>query len=179
MREYGRTGSGPGYRPLMTGIAEFFALTVVLGWFAYGQSEATGTNTLLGVWITKDAKSHVEISEAYGKYSGRIVWLRDSLKYGKPAVDDKNPDETLRSRPVLGMTIMRDFVYGGDMVWTGGKVYDPESGNDYSGKMTLVDPATLDLRGYVFVPLFGRTERWTRFGAERGEDSTASGKMKQ
>lgn len=179
MREHWLESGSSRRRRLRMVIASFLALTAVLVDVAYGQSEAAEANTLLGVWITKDAKSHVEISQANGTYSGRIVWLRDSIKYGKPALDDKNPDETLRSRPVLGMTIMRDFVYGGDMVWTSGKVYDPESGNDYSGKMTLVDPSTLDLRGYVLVPLFGRTERWTRLGGESGEDSTAIGKGKK
>jgi uncharacterized protein (DUF2147 family) len=175
----GSERSTPWRRHLTTGIASSVVLTAVLSWAAYGQSEAAEANALLGVWITKDAKSHVEISEANGKYFGKIVWLRDSLKYGKPALDDKNPDEELRNRPVLGMTIMRDFVYDGEMVWTSGKVYDPESGNDYGGKMTLVDQSTLDLRGYVLVPLFGRTERWTRFGGEGGEDSTASGEVKK
>jgi uncharacterized protein (DUF2147 family) len=44
----------------------------------------------------------------------------------------------------------------------GGRVYDPESGKDYKGKLHLVDEKTLDLRGYVLIPLFGRTETWTR-----------------
>lgn len=91
------------------------------------------------------------------------MWLKEPLKDGKPAVDDKNPDETKRARPVLGLVIVRDFVYDGDNVWTDGKVYDPESGNDYSGKMTLEDPSTLTLRGYVLIPLFGRSETWSRW----------------
>lgn len=44
----------------------------------------------------------------------------------------------------------------------GGKVYDPESGNEYKAKMTLVDNKTLKLRGYILIPLLGRTEVWTR-----------------
>jgi len=95
-------------------------------------------------------------------YCGKIVWLRDPLKEGKPVVDDKNPVDSLKVRPVLGLEILRNFTYAGDNVWSGGKIYDPKSGNDYSAKMTLVDEKNLDLRGYVVIPLFGRTEHWVR-----------------
>ena len=54
------------------------------------------------------------------------------------------------------------FVYDGDDVWVDGRVYDPEGGDEYRGKLRLVDNNTMDLRGYVMIPLFGRTETWTR-----------------
>jgi uncharacterized protein (DUF2147 family) len=69
----------------------------------------------------------------------------------------------LREQPVLGLRIISDFNYDGEGVWSGGTVYDPESGNDYRGKMTLADDRTLELRGYVLIPLFGRSETWTRW----------------
>jgi uncharacterized protein (DUF2147 family) len=63
---------------------------------------------------------------------------------------------------LLGLEILRGFAYDGDNLWKGGKIYDPKSGNDYSAKMTLVDEHTMELRGYVLIPLLGRTETWTR-----------------
>jgi uncharacterized protein (DUF2147 family) len=126
------------------------------------QEVAREADAILGVWLTADGKARVEISRQEGKYHGRIIWLKEPVKNGKEVVDDKNPDEKLRDRPVLGITLMRDFVYDEENVWVGGRVYDPESGNDYKGKVRLVDEKTLDLRGYVLIPLFGRTETWTR-----------------
>ena len=49
--------------------------------------------------------------------------------------------------------------------WVGGWAYDPDGGSTYSGQMELADPNTLKLRGYVGIPLFGRTETWTRESA--------------
>jgi uncharacterized protein (DUF2147 family) len=49
-----------------------------------------------------------------------------------------------------------------DGQWTGGRVYDPNSGNTYRGTITLIDADTLKLRGYVGITLFGRTEIWKR-----------------
>jgi uncharacterized protein (DUF2147 family) len=126
------------------------------------QEVAREADAILGVWLTADGKARVEISRQEGKYNGRIIWLKEPVKNGKEVVDDKNPDEKLRDRPVLGISLMRDFVYDEENVWAGGRVYDPESGNDYKGKIHLVDEKTLDLRGYVLIPLFGRTETWTR-----------------
>jgi uncharacterized protein (DUF2147 family) len=41
-------------------------------------------------------------------------------------------------------------------------VYDPKSGKTYRGKMTFVSPNQLNLRGFIGIPLFGRTTTWTR-----------------
>ena len=47
--------------------------------------------------------------------------------------------------------------------WTGGSLYDPESGKIYSGKIALNPNGTLNLRGYIGISLFGRAEVWSRF----------------
>jgi len=120
-------------------------------------------DALLGQWVTARGESHVDIYMSDSvTFGGRIVWLKEPLKNGTPVLDDKNPEDSLKSRPVLGLVILRGFTYDGDRVWSGGKIYDPKSGNDYSAKMTLADDGTLDLRGYVLIPLFGRTEKWVR-----------------
>jgi uncharacterized protein (DUF2147 family) len=126
----------------------------------WGQ-EATG-GAIIGEWITPESKARVQIYNEGNEYFGRIVWLKEPEKDGRPVLDDKNPDEKLRSRPVLGLLLLRNFSFDGDDEWSGGKVYDPESGNDYSGTLTLKDPETLELRGYVLIPLFGRSELWKR-----------------
>ena len=126
-------------------------------------SQDRDTGGILGQWLTAGGESRVEVYRCDSTtYCGKIVWLRDPLKDGKPVIDDKNPEDSLKSRPVLGLQILRGFTYAGDRLWSGGKIYDPKSGNDYSAKMTLVDEQNLDLRGYVVIPLFGRTEKWTR-----------------
>jgi uncharacterized protein (DUF2147 family) len=127
-----------------------------------GQEVRTESDRILGEWTTAEGKARVLISNCDGLYCGRIIWLKEPVKDGKPVVDSKNPDPKLQDTLVLGMTFLRSFRYDGDGEYVGGKVYDPESGDTYSGKMRLVDANTLELRGYVLIPLFGRTETWTR-----------------
>ena len=139
----------------------FLLLLILFRPFTFSQ-ERDGDG-ILGAWMTAGGESKVEVYRCDSvTYCGKIIWLRDPLKEGKPVTDDKNPEDSLKSRPVLGLQILRGFTYAGDRVWSGGKIYDPKSGNDYSAKMTLVDEQNLDLRGFVVIPLFGRTEKWTR-----------------
>ena len=129
---------------------------------ARAQDTQTDTTSIVGVWLTAEGKAKVEISRTGDAFAGKIIWLKEPDEDGKPKVDKKNPDEKLRQRPVIGLEIVYGFTYDGDNVWSGGKVYDPESGNEYKAKMTLLDDKALKLRGYILVPLLGRSEIWTR-----------------
>ncbi|HEY0110845.1 MAG TPA: DUF2147 domain-containing protein, partial [Fibrella sp.] len=79
-----------------------------------------------------------------------------------PKLDSKNPEANLKSRPLLNLNIMTGFSYDGSNVWDDGKIYNPEDGKTYSCKMTLKNPNTLDVRGYVGISLIGKTQTWTR-----------------
>ena len=116
----------------------------------------------LGLWRTEEGKAVVEIFGCGELICGRIVWLKEPVKDGMPVTDRENPVDSLRSRPVMGLVIMEGFAADGENEWTGGDIYDPESGDTYSAKMTLVDDQHLELRGYVLIPLLGRSEIWSR-----------------
>ena len=140
------------------------SLLFVLGGAAplIAQEDSTAANAVLGEWLTGEGTSKILIYKCDNEFCGKISWLKEPEKDGKPRVDEKNPEEHLRNIPLMGMVIMKGFTFDGEETWKGGKIYDPKSGNTYSAKMTLANPQTLELRGYILVPLFGRTETWTR-----------------
>lgn len=121
-------------------------------------------DTVLGNWLTAKGDAKVEIYKKNKKYFGKIIWLKTpNDEHGKPKVDKENPEESQRNRPILGMEILTDFVYDGDYTWVDGDIYDPKSGDTYSCKMYLSkDYKTLEVRGYIGISLFGRTEVWKR-----------------
>jgi uncharacterized protein (DUF2147 family) len=80
---------------------------------------------------------------------------------GKPKADKKNPDENLKSRPLLNLELLKDFTFDGKDTWKDGTIYDPKSGKTYSCKM-VIEEDKLKIRGYVGISLLGRTEVWTR-----------------
>ena len=75
--------------------------------------------------------------------------------------DAKNPEARLKSRPILGLEILKDFVFD-DGKWTDGKIYDPKSGKTYSCNMTMKGNDVLNMRGYIGISLIGRSETWKR-----------------
>jgi len=114
---------------------------------------------ILGEWMSPKKDSRILIYQKQGKFEGKITWGQ-----GGSALDVNNPDPTLRTREVIGLAILRNFVYDGDdKSWIDGTIYDPREGKTYSCRMSMKDNSTLVIRGYVGISLFGRNEIWTRY----------------
>ena len=140
-----------------------FVLLLMLGLSgAIGQDKEA--DRLTGIWEPSNGRARVKIDRIGSKYYGRIVWLKEpnDPETGKPKVDTNNPDESLRDTPLRGYRMLKDFVYKGDDEWTEGTIYDPLSGSTYSCVIKMTDKNTLDIRGYVGVQTFGRTDVWKR-----------------
>lgn len=115
-----------------------------------------------GTWLNGDGDGWIELAIEDDQLVGRIAGSPDDPEGRRPARQDvRNPDPALRSRRLLGLVILSGFRRDGDR-WTGGRIYDPNSGNTYRGTITVVDRDTLSLRGYVGISLFGRSENWKR-----------------
>jgi uncharacterized protein (DUF2147 family) len=119
---------------------------------------------IVGVWEPGHGKAKVKINKIDDKFYGKIVWLKEpnDPSTGEPKLDKNNPDESMQNVPLRGYRILKDFQYMGDGVWEEGTIYDPESGTTYSCVITMKDENTLDIRGYVGVKTFGRTDTWRR-----------------
>lgn len=147
-----------------------FLVALILMIITTTASYAASGDDILGVWNNQEKDAKIEIAKCGEKYCGRIVWLKvpnypDGSNEGipgTPKVDHNNPDKNLRRSPVIGLQIVHDFSYAGENKWSNGRIYDPKNGRTYSGKLTLVSPAQLNLRGFIGISLFGRTAVWTR-----------------
>ena len=115
---------------------------------------------LFGQWKTSDG-SVVRTLPCANALCIRIVRVAPTAP-GK--LDHNNPNAALRSRALCNLEIGTGFSISGDNAATGGLLYDPESGKTYKGSIDL-EGDTLKLRGYVGIPLFGRTEIWHRTDA--------------
>ena len=129
---------------------------------------------IVGFFLSENSDAQIKIFKATnGKYYGQIVWLDDPLEDDGigPNLDDKNPDKSLQSRPVLGLRILNGFTYDAeDKEWSDGTIYDPESGNTYDCYMWFEEenPNKLKIRGYLLGMRFlGRSSVWTKEATER------------
>ncbi len=123
--------------------------------------------TPVGLWKTiddetKQEKSLVRVSDSGGVLTGKVE------KILNPAKQDSKCDQCSGARkdqPVLGMTIISGAKQnaGDKGVWDGGEILDPNNGKTYKVQMKPVDGGkTLEVRGYVGMPLLGRTQTWNR-----------------
>ena len=120
-------------------------------------------DAIIGVWETGTGKARVNITKSGNYFYGRIVWLKEPKnEEGKPKVDKNNPDETKRTTPLLGMKILSGFEFKGDNLWDDGTIYDAESGSTYNCKINLEDANTMNIRGFIGISAFGRTDIWKR-----------------
>lgn len=119
---------------------------------------------LVGVWKPSEGTAMVKIDKIGNKYFGRIVWLKEPLNEdGEAKTDVNNPDESLRSTPLKGYRILKDFTWDAEEgLWQNGTIYDPKNGTTYNCKITLTEENKIEVRGFVGTAVFGRTDVWTR-----------------
>ena len=123
--------------------------------------------TPVGLWKTVDdntkkEKSLVRIVETDGVFTGKVEKIIDP-DAPKDAVCKDCTDER-KDKPILGMTIIRGVkATDTKAVFEGGDILDPNNGKVYKVKLTVTDNgAKLDVRGYIGMPLLGRTQTWSR-----------------
>ncbi|SEQ49657.1 Uncharacterized conserved protein, DUF2147 family [Faunimonas pinastri] len=120
-----------------------------------------------GVWKQIDDKTHavgalIRFEDQDGTVSGKIIKI-----YPAPG-DPPNPVCTgckgeEKNTPLVGFTLIRGMIPQGDGSYKDGTITDPDSGDDYHAQMKLSpDGQSLTLRGYLLVPLFGRSQIWQR-----------------
>ena len=141
------------------------ALLLVLASMSWAQ------DPVLGQWHTVDdetgeVKSLVTLSIAEdGTMVGVITKIL--IKSDDGGLCDKCEGE-MKDQPIEGMKFIWGFQQIAEGEWEEGQLLDPESGDVYSGNITIKeDPSKLDVRGYVGISLFGRSQTWKRADAAK------------
>jgi uncharacterized protein (DUF2147 family) len=117
---------------------------------------ASGPSPLIGQWKTDDGKAIMEIAPCGAALCARIARFLVAQPAGG-ARDGKNPDKSLRSRPLVGVNVLTGLVADGKS-WKG-KGYSPEEGRHFNATVTLVGN-NLKLKGCV--AFFCRNVSWLR-----------------
>jgi uncharacterized protein (DUF2147 family) len=133
-------------------------LSVVLCTLFAAAAVANDRTSVVGHWASPG--SIFEIYEKDDTLYGQIRVLKEPLydegeRQGQQKVDDLNPDPELKGQPIVGLHMFSEYEYKNGQ-WQG-KIYDPESGNIYQSRMEIARDGTLEIRGYIGIPMFGRT----------------------
>lgn len=108
-----------------------------------------------GEWLVSDGSAHIRIVNCGSALWGVVSWQK------KPGVDRYNPDPAQRSRPTLGIAVLRNMRPGDDPGQWEGEVYNAKNGKTYDASIELHKPNTLHVEGCALGILCG-SEDWTR-----------------
>jgi uncharacterized protein (DUF2147 family) len=120
----------------------------------------------VGLWKTIDDSSGkpgalIRITENGGELTGKIE------KLFRTADEDQNPKcvactDARKNQPIVGMTIVSGLKKTGDD-YTGGEILDPKNGKVYKSKLMVQEGGKkVEVRGYIGMPMFGRSQTWLR-----------------
>lgn len=139
-------------------------LTVLLTLFSASYALAAETPDPAGLWLTENKRAVVKIDHCGNGLCGNIHWIIE----GGMQTDAKNPDEAKRGQPMCGLPILSGFTQNQKnlKVWESGKIYKADEGDTYNATVSVIDANKLYLRGYVGIPLLGKTQYWTRVSAK-------------
>ncbi len=111
------------------------------------------------------AKSIINIEKKEnGTYSGTIIKVLTHEGYTPKKICVSCP-APFTEKPIEGLNIIWDLVQTPSEkgVYDHGQILDPLSGKIYRAKLTLAaDGKTLNVRGYVGISMFGRSQVWQR-----------------
>lgn len=147
----------------LKGLCSFVCVLLV---YCCSSIAASDLNSPVGVWQTIDDETHkprsiVQIFAVDGELQGKLLKVFYSSDEVHHMVCEKCGGER-HNQPIIGMIILRGMVQQGDN-WAGGIITDPGNGKDYNCRIKLLNGGKqLKVRGYIAVPLIGRSQIWNR-----------------
>lgn len=141
--------------------ALFFTTALLAATLARAQGDPRG------LWLTASGNLEVRVAPCGTALCGtvaRVIANRSMSRPGEPMAADVLPAQE-------GLRLLSDFTpsahtatpEGGTVVteWRG-RIFNRENGKTYDCLMSLDPAGLLQLRAYVVLPLFGRTQAWQR-----------------
>jgi uncharacterized protein (DUF2147 family) len=124
---------------------------------------ALAADLVEGDWMTPGGSARVRVAPCKPQPTqmcGVIVALKNPLDArGQPPRDGNNPDPALKTRTIVGLPFITGFKAAGPGKWSGGKIYDPNTGKTYASKMAMAGKA-LKVEGCI--AMICRAQTWTR-----------------
>ncbi|HZX26395.1 MAG TPA: DUF2147 domain-containing protein [Telluria sp.] len=138
-----------------------------IGMLAFAMAGAwADESSPVGLWkniddVSGKPRALIRITETNGVLQGRIEKLfREPNEDANPKCDKCS--DYRKDQPVVGMLILTGLKKDGDE-YNGGDILDPNNGKIYRSKLHLVDGGRkLNVRGYIGLPMLGRTQTWLR-----------------
>jgi uncharacterized protein (DUF2147 family) len=122
---------------------------------------------ICGKWESSEKSLVIRIYMEDDQLQAKVLWYSDTN--GKPLdylTDKRNPDPKLRSRKILGMSVLSNMQYDpGTNSWGNGMIYDSQAGHSWNASANVDKKGLLNVRGYWHFKFIGKTMTFYRVGA--------------
>lgn len=143
-----------------------WAVAVLAGLIA-SPAWAADSGGVVGTWWTQDKDGVVRITTCPGGLCGDVVGITSFRADGSPPMD-------LHGHSRCHLRIISDGRVDGDGVWNS-HITNPDDDKTYTITLRPDDHGRLRMRGYIGLPIFGKTVFWTHFGGHLTSDCHISG----
>jgi uncharacterized protein (DUF2147 family) len=116
----------------------------------------------VGRWLTQSGNFEIDIASCGQALCGTVVRVLGNQSMSQPGTEMKPVD----TRSAMGMKILSELAPAGEGTWEG-RIYNRENGKTYDCRVTAVAPGQLEIRAYKFLPIFGKTQVWTRVASNK------------
>lgn len=122
-----------------------------------------------GVWLARGGAGAISIApclSAADQLCGTVAWVRNPAH--AVTLDANNPIPALRARPILGMPVLWGHRQTAPGRWSGGKIYDPNSGRTYNSRISIKPGGKLKVEACV--TMICQVQSWSRVYAPSSRD---------
>ncbi|WP_435352893.1 DUF2147 domain-containing protein [Emticicia sp. SJ17W-69] len=122
-------------------------------------AQTSKADQILGDWISSEKDVIVHIYKEKEYYFGKVIWFKNYDN--DPKIDAIDDSKGLPEEQWLNTIVMRNFVFS-ENKWINGKIFMLKTGKTYDASVKMKDMNTLQLNGYVFLPIFRESAIFTR-----------------
>jgi uncharacterized protein (DUF2147 family) len=127
-----------------------------------GANVAPPSELICGKWASAENNLVVQVYLQGNKFLAKIVWFKGDHPMDC-CQDIHNPDPTLRSRKILGLSVLKDMNYMPETnSWENGTIYDSLHGRDWNASAYIDKDGLLRVKGYWHFKFIGRTLTFKR-----------------
>ncbi len=129
---------------------------------AAAQAQGVDPRAVIGLWWTQDRDGVVQIVPCSTGLCGSVVGVTDFAPDGSAKKD-------LHGHSRCHLQIIPNGKLEEDGIWDS-HIINPEDDKVYTISLRVDQDGRLRMRGYIGIPLFGRTVFWTRFNGHLTPD---------
>ena len=137
----------------------------LLGLYTADAQTKSVENDIYGKWHSLENNLDIRVYSQNGEIKSEVIWFKldNGMKPMTEWTDTKNPDKAMRSRKILGLSVVKGLVYDAKRKsWEHGTIYDAMNGHYWDASASITKDGLLKVIGYWHFKFIGRTMTFKR-----------------